>query len=422
MPHNETPIYGGKAIIFTNDYGVWQFRCWITDEGKYVRKSLRTKVRSDAVALAEAEFVDIEYRRRNGKKLFGVSISVAVENFIEYKRKQIGGKIVAGRLQTIKAHLNHFLRYIGESTKVQNISKRCLKKFERDGDEIDYVSFRLDEDASLSTVRNEVSSIKMCFKWLYEEDYTDIPKLQQPELAYSHHNVDRELVRRQTFSKDEYVDFYTKARTYVARSHNKLLSDEELLVRELARDYFLFAANSGMRSGELRQLSWANITARSGYVGDKKVDLVMVHVPAQTTKVRQERTFMCAGSRFLDRWAEVSGRTSGLVFSVDGVNEISNSTIVRHFNKILKLTNIPKERQKQLVPYSLRHYCVSRMVLDNGLSYESVAQALGTSVKQIERTYLHLNEEAMFKTAVARYRQRGKGDIVMFDASAEELL
>jgi len=43
--HNkeEVEILGGKATIYTNDYGVWQFRLWLTTDNKYVRKSLRTK-------------------------------------------------------------------------------------------------------------------------------------------------------------------------------------------------------------------------------------------------------------------------------------------------------------------------------------------------------------------------------------------
>jgi len=41
----EVKILGGKATIYTNDYGVWQFRLWLTTDNKYVRKSLRTKVK-----------------------------------------------------------------------------------------------------------------------------------------------------------------------------------------------------------------------------------------------------------------------------------------------------------------------------------------------------------------------------------------
>jgi len=41
--HNkeEVEILGGKATIYTNDYGVWQFRLWLTTDNKYVRKSLK---------------------------------------------------------------------------------------------------------------------------------------------------------------------------------------------------------------------------------------------------------------------------------------------------------------------------------------------------------------------------------------------
>jgi|TARA_B100000315_G_scaffold208219_1_gene203422 hypothetical protein len=45
----EYKILGGKATIYTNDYGVWQFRLWLTTENKYVRKSLRTKVKTYAI-------------------------------------------------------------------------------------------------------------------------------------------------------------------------------------------------------------------------------------------------------------------------------------------------------------------------------------------------------------------------------------
>ena len=46
-------IFGNKAFIKQNKFGVWQFRMWISSEKKYVEKSLRTKKKTDAVDLAE---------------------------------------------------------------------------------------------------------------------------------------------------------------------------------------------------------------------------------------------------------------------------------------------------------------------------------------------------------------------------------
>ena len=34
MPKKEVHIYNSKAVIFQNDYDVWQSRFWLIDEGK----------------------------------------------------------------------------------------------------------------------------------------------------------------------------------------------------------------------------------------------------------------------------------------------------------------------------------------------------------------------------------------------------
>ena len=54
MPKNEVRIYNSKAVIFQNDYDVWQCRMWLADENKYLRQSLRTKDKAKAIADAEA--------------------------------------------------------------------------------------------------------------------------------------------------------------------------------------------------------------------------------------------------------------------------------------------------------------------------------------------------------------------------------
>ena len=51
MPKNEVRIYNSKAVIYQNDYDVWQFRMWLADEDKYIRQSLRTKDKAKACDL-----------------------------------------------------------------------------------------------------------------------------------------------------------------------------------------------------------------------------------------------------------------------------------------------------------------------------------------------------------------------------------
>ena len=71
----------------------------------------------------------------------------------------------------------------------------------------------------------------------------------------------------------------------------------------------------------------------------------------------------------------------------------------------MAISKIEKQRQKALVPYSLRHFCITQRVMA-GLRFEDVALMCGTSVKQIEATYYHLNEAMMKRTALARYEMR----------------
>ena len=90
MAFNETEILGGKAIIFQNDFDIWQFRCWIREEKAYVRKSLKTKDRHQAINTAEEMFYQIAVRIRNEEKIFGKKIDEAIQPFLSHKKSQIG--------------------------------------------------------------------------------------------------------------------------------------------------------------------------------------------------------------------------------------------------------------------------------------------------------------------------------------------
>lgn len=407
MALSETQILGGKAIIFLNDYEIWQFRCWIAAEKKYVRQSLKTKDKQTAIELAEDLYLGIHARVKNGEKLFGAPVEEAIEHFLSYKQKQIGVgddyTIVEGRYQTIKTHLRHLLRYLGEKTKITDLDSNFLKKYVIDGVETNYVLFRKESNASESTIRNEMSTIRACFNYLFDEGHSSLRKLKYPETTKKTYDIDSELIRRQTFTRDEYRLFTTAlSKSYVAK-YNKL-SDSEMFDRQLARHYFLFAANSGMRSGEIRQLRWENIDVEKiGGGNSEEIMVARVAVPKLTTKVRKGRVFYCVGANFILRWGKEWARNKqGLVFSRDGEKELPNSFFFKHFRKVMSISKIDARRQKELVPYSLRHFCITHRVMA-GCRFEDVAFMTGTSVKQIEATYFHLNEEMMKRTALARY-------------------
>ena len=71
----------------------------------------------------------------------------------------------------------------------------------------------------------------------------------------------------------------------------------------------------------------------------------------QVKFVREEE--YSRGGQYIERWKRICKENrkelEGVVFSIDG-GEYSRSNTYKHFRRILKLTDIEMERQKQLVP------------------------------------------------------------------------
>ena len=80
-PNSKVEVFGGKANIKQNKFGVWQFRMWISSEKKYFEKSLRTKKKTDAVDLAEELYIQLHNELANGKTLFVPTYAEAMQHY-----------------------------------------------------------------------------------------------------------------------------------------------------------------------------------------------------------------------------------------------------------------------------------------------------------------------------------------------------
>ena len=80
-------IYGGKAEIVRTQQsgGYWHFRMWISEESKYVRKTLKTKHLDTAVERAENEFFAIKANINSGKRIFSPTVQQAVEEYLKHR-------------------------------------------------------------------------------------------------------------------------------------------------------------------------------------------------------------------------------------------------------------------------------------------------------------------------------------------------
>src|SRR4028118_60497 len=64
-------VLEGMVKVFRTIHSgpVWQMSCWVREEQRYFRKSLRTKLLEEAKQLATEEYVALKARLRNGGRV-----------------------------------------------------------------------------------------------------------------------------------------------------------------------------------------------------------------------------------------------------------------------------------------------------------------------------------------------------------------
>ena len=114
------------------------------------------------------------------------------------------------------------------------------------------------------------------------------------------YNVDGERIRRETFTIDEYNVFTNAMRSYTAKKNTKHLTKNEIFERQMIRHYFLFSANCGLRSGEIRQLKWHNVSTYKD-ITKRRVEgtFANVLVEKMTSKVRKARRVFSRGGEHI---------------------------------------------------------------------------------------------------------------------------
>jgi len=202
---DQHPIYGGKAEVVRTQQsgGYWHFRMWISEERKYVRKTLKTTHLDTAVERAENEFFAIKANVNAGRRIFSPTVQQAEDEYlahrwnVDVKR----GSITEGRWATIKSHLNHFVAYCGIVGREAHSSVTRLNDLESKSLQ-GYQQYRQQKGAKDVTIKNEQSTINALCKWAFEEGLHNIPHYIFPSI--SRRGVDADSLRRSTYSDDEY--------------------------------------------------------------------------------------------------------------------------------------------------------------------------------------------------------------------------
>lgn len=415
---DEIQIFDDAIIYKRGRY--WQFRMWLSKEGKYARFSLRTPNRATATDKAKQRYHELMSQQLQGKTYFSKTTAQGVEQYLAQRLKDMeAGLIVKGRYGTIKTHLEHWLEFIGRDEK--------LKELERTDCENYYharTKTKKNIQISQTTVLNEQSTINAMMSWLYKCKETHIEAFDFKKLK----RIDKgnEALRRSSFTDDEVTSIVKILRADVDSYRKNInagqttFDDTTSLTALLVSYYFLFSIVSGLRRGEQLQLKWGDVTTMSGsnpVKSGKQIDLIKIIVRAEITKVRRSREFAIRDNGYFQElfrllWPKFqrANEESGfeefeetLIFSADGVSPLTARSLEYHFDRILKLAKIIKTSKRDLVPYSFRHYFITRKI-NSGLPPVAVAEMCGTSANQVQQTYYHTTKEKMISNAIADYK------------------
>lgn len=401
--HSQHSILDGEAIIYRIPLSgdVWQFRMYLKEEQKHYRKSLRTKDLESALSKAKKLTLEILSKKASGKKIFGVTLQEMVDEYLAFRDREVaGGIITAGRLVTIKSQLKHFLEIKGKGTKASELDDQSvyywrLMRRERNPEVKDV------------TVRNETATINALAKWAHKKGLLHFASFDFESIKISKDAVGR----RDTFTMKEYDDLIRCMRTYVSKKEcpNEVERAERLLIR----DYILISSNTGMRVGELRQLTWDDVGHIEKFVDEENLSayLVEIKVRAETSKVRTSRRIITRGGEYFQRLKIRLGEvtpTDRVFAGASNDGSISARVWERHWRNLMEKIELGDYKDRKVTWYSLRHFCITCRVAA-GVNIIDIAKQAGTSVGHIENTYLKYNDEMMVNAALKSFKVGGDG-------------
>ncbi len=412
----EKAIYDEALIYQRGEY--WQMRMWLTEEKKYARFSLRTRNRDTAEAKAKKQYHELMAQQLAGKTYFSMTAKQAVDEYLKQRTKDMeAGLIVKGRLGTIKTHLEHWLKFIGKDTKVKEMERTDCENYFHNR-----TKNKKKLPVSRTTVLNEQSSINAMMSWLHKRGESYIEAFEFKKLGKI--DTGDERTRRNTFTDEEIIAIKYELEKYIKEAKEDL-SLYGNLNKVVTSYYLLISIITGLRRGEQLQLTWSDISwiekqVKSESNEDQEGEtysLVKITVRGKTSKVGKTRNFVVKDWEYFDELfkflhpryikaqkgeknATPFGKT--LIFSLDGKTPLTPRVILYHFDEILTRCEIDGGEERDLVPYSFRHYFITDMI-NKGASPTQVAETCGTSTAQIEKTYYHTTERKMIENALPQF-------------------
>lgn len=363
-------ILGGKCFIYRNvrSGNVWQFQQWIKDEKKYIRISLKTSDRQVATELAEKKFADTLGRIHSGEKIFSIAAQEFCDRYRQHLQKRVTlGSIRASFAIVVKSHLNHYLSFVGNDTKIQSIKAEKFRDF------ADYRRNQTPQPGFLN-VKDSQNAIGAMYRWGMEEQL--IARKSLPK--WSEFRIPATEGKRQGMEHDDYTKIVTVSKGW----DKKGITEQDKYERKHLHNFIVIQSWYGMRTGEVLGLIWSDVKMRN----DEHAEIRIREV---TTKRGKGRMCMGRGDIFrrIQSYSKYTSPTDHVFSSFMSGMEWKDGLFYARWRElvgVVKQKYSTFDTSKSL--YDLRHFYISSR-LRAGDSPWLIAKYCGTSAEMIGKHY-----------------------------------
>lgn len=396
-----TQILEGRVSIYKTNQSPF-YQCGFRMTGVHIRQSTKTTDLAEAKEFATEAYLTARIKAKEGIPVVTRSFKSVAELVIaDMEQKFInseGKKTYRVYIYTIKRWLLPFFK----TRHINKIDYAVIKEFDQ---------WRLTRFGKLPS-RGSINMMNVALNYVFDMavDRGFISRLQVPLLK----NDGKKADRRPDFTIAEYRKLYTHMRKWITEGKKGIA----LTRRHMMRDYVLFLANTGVRTGtETKGLKWKHIRLE---VQDG-VEYVLVNVDGKTGKreavarhsiVRPLERLLHRQTKYADKSLReaLSERLDDYVFAFPNGKECANYIgLFKVFLNSCDLLEDPRTGTERTL-YSLRHFFITQSLL-RGTPAAAIAKQCGTSIQMIDDFYSHVTALLSAKSLAGKTRLNKKPEV-----------
>jgi len=416
----KTLVYDDKdAFIYrraTSKTGRWYFRIYDAKQQKPIIQSLKTTDKVQALTNARMRYIDIKGKIDRGERLTSITTMELVDKWEDKLKSQITDiphlGLTPDSFKQKRFFLKNWRDYLIHlkihNQKVDKVKPEELRDFgtwfQQKPKE---TALHTGKRRSAELINNNISEVIRMYhqmgvrdKYISEVHVPNIDRLKQEK---------DEGYKRDIMTEEEYDNFWRYLQfTYLTKKKNPLVSEQELEIRKIFKEYIFILSGAGFRPKELCGIKLSEITDNPKWDSDRRETHVLMKVRKENSKTGRSRVCVAPVKKRIKRILD-SYKKIGIVHQpddylfishrwvVNGVREpYSRQTMYTRLKSVLDKSGMKKDfekKGKKISLYSFRHQYACWRLRYGDVPIHLLAKQMGTSVEKIYQTYGHIEVE-----------------------------